>query len=133
MGLHACTAVTATTTLRRLLLRDLVVADEGEEGPWGALELVSYDLARKANPDVVICVDGSQAVPHMPVSVRDLDVGLHRAALERVVDACQRHNKAAGYLVNNIEEGAERLRQGFRCLAYGGDLWLYRRALREGI
>ena len=55
------------------------------------------------------------------------------AALERVVDACQRHNKTAGYLVNNIEEGAERLRQGFRCLAYGGDLWLYRRALREGI
>ncbi len=55
------------------------------------------------------------------------------AALERVVDACQRHGKAAGYLVNTIEEGAERLRQGFRIVAYGGDLWLYRRALREGI
>ena len=44
-----------------------------------------------------------------------------------------RHGKAAGYLVNTIEEGAERLRQGFRIVAYGGDLWLYRRALREGI
>lgn len=55
------------------------------------------------------------------------------AALERVVDSCQRHGKAAGYLVNTVEEGAQRLRQGFRCIAYGGDLWLYRQALREGI
>ena len=55
------------------------------------------------------------------------------AALERVVAACERHGKAAGYLVNSIEEGQLRLRQGFRCVAYGGDLWLYRRALREGI
>jgi len=55
------------------------------------------------------------------------------AALERVVAACERHGKAAGYLVNSIEEGQLRRRQGFRCVAYGGDLWLYRRALREGI
>ena len=54
-------------------------------------------------------------------------------ALERVVDACNRNNIAAGYLVNTVEEGALRLRQGFRCIAYGGDLWLYRRALRQGI
>ena len=55
------------------------------------------------------------------------------AALERVVAACERHGKAAGYLVNTIEEGTEMLRRGFRCIAYGGDLWLYRRALAEGI
>ena len=55
------------------------------------------------------------------------------AALDRVVDACEHHDKAAGYLVNTIEEGTEMLRRGFRCIAYGGDLWLYRRALAEGI
>ena len=55
------------------------------------------------------------------------------AALERVVAASERHGKAAGYQVHSIEEGQLRLRQGFRCVAYGGDLWLYRRALREGI
>ena len=55
------------------------------------------------------------------------------AALDRVVDACRRYGKATGYLVNSIEEGQLRLRQGFRLVAYGGDLWLYRRALREGI
>ncbi len=25
------------------------------------------------------------------------------------------------------------LAQGFRCFAYGGDLWLYQQALRQGI
>ena len=30
-------------------------------------------------------------------------------------------------------DGGLRLRQGFRCVAYGGALWLYSRALREGI
>ena len=54
-------------------------------------------------------------------------------ALERVVAACEHHGKAAGYLVNTIEEGTEMLGRGFRCIAYGGDLWLYRRALAEGI
>ena len=32
------------------------------------------------------------------------------SALDRVVDACERHGKAAGYLVNTIEEGTEMLR-----------------------
>ena len=35
------------------------------------------------------------------------------AALDRVVDSCERHGKAAGYLVNTIEEGTEMLRRGF--------------------
>ena len=38
------------------------------------------------------------------------------------------------YLVNTIEEGTRQmLRRGFRRIAYGGELWLYRRALAEGI
>ena len=54
-------------------------------------------------------------------------------ALERTVEACQRHGKTAANLVNDPDEGARRLKDGFRCLAYGGDLWLYRWALRTGI
>ena len=30
-------------------------------------------------------------------------------------------------------EGRQALAQGFRCLAYWGDLWIYRRALQEGL
>ncbi len=34
-------------------------------------------MAREANPDCRVLVDGSQAVPHLPVSVRDLDVDFY--------------------------------------------------------
>ncbi len=34
-------------------------------------------MAREANPDCVVLVDGSQAVPQMPVSFRDLDVDFY--------------------------------------------------------
>jgi cysteine desulfurase / selenocysteine lyase len=34
-------------------------------------------LAREANPDVVVLVDGAQAVPHLPVDVAALDVDLY--------------------------------------------------------
>lgn len=54
-------------------------------------------------------------------------------ALQRVVAACERHGKTAAFLVPSIEEGVERLRQGFRCIAYGGDLWIYQQGLRQGI
>lgn len=35
------------------------------------------EMARDANPDCVVLVDGSQAAPQMPVSVRDLDVDFY--------------------------------------------------------
>jgi cysteine desulfurase / selenocysteine lyase len=34
-------------------------------------------LAREANPDTVVLVDGTQAVPQLPVSFRDLDVDFY--------------------------------------------------------
>lgn len=34
-------------------------------------------LLRSANPEVVIHIDGTQAVPHLPVSFRDLDVDFY--------------------------------------------------------
>lgn len=57
----------------------------------------------------------------------------YREAVGRVLDACRRHGKAAGFLASGVEEGRALLAQGFRCLAYGGDLWLYQRALAEGL
>ncbi len=35
------------------------------------------DIVRGANPETVILVDGTQAVPHMPVSFRNLDVDFY--------------------------------------------------------
>lgn len=35
------------------------------------------EMARAANPDVVVLVDGAQAVPHLPVDVAELDVDFY--------------------------------------------------------
>jgi 2-keto-3-deoxy-L-rhamnonate aldolase RhmA len=56
-----------------------------------------------------------------------------KGALEKVLDACRRHNKVPGFMAGSVAEGSALLDQGFRMLAYGGDLWLYQTALRDGI
>jgi 2-keto-3-deoxy-L-rhamnonate aldolase RhmA len=55
------------------------------------------------------------------------------AAVQRVLAACRSHDKAAGFLAMDIAGGKALLEQGFRILAYGGDLWLYQNALRTGL
>ncbi len=54
-------------------------------------------------------------------------------ALGRVLDACQRYGKAAGYMVTSVEEGCRLIDSGFRCIAYWGDMWIYQQGLRHGI
>ncbi len=54
-------------------------------------------------------------------------------ALERVVAACERHGKTAAFMVPSVDEGVERMRQGFRCIAYWGDLWIYQQGLKQGV
>ena len=55
------------------------------------------------------------------------------AAVDRVADACRRQDKTLGYLALGVEDGKAMLARGFRMLAYGGDLWLYQQALRQGL
>jgi 2-keto-3-deoxy-L-rhamnonate aldolase RhmA len=54
------------------------------------------------------------------------------SAVTKVLDACSKHGKAAGFMATDIAGGQSLLKQGFRILAYGGDLWLYQSALRAG-
>ena len=54
-------------------------------------------------------------------------------ALERIVDAAERHGKAAGFMAPGPDDGRALLAQGFRCLAYWGDLWIYGQALKQGL
>lgn len=54
-------------------------------------------------------------------------------AVERVRAACRAHGKALGFMATSIEDGHRLLAWGVRCLAHGGDIQLYQRALREGI
>lgn len=55
------------------------------------------------------------------------------AAVKRVVAAANAHGKVAGFMPMNVEEAKLRISQGFRCLAYGGDLWLYKKTLADGL
>lgn len=54
-------------------------------------------------------------------------------AVERVITVCQKHNKAAGFMVASPEQGVQSLEQGFRILAYWGDHWIFGQALRQGL
>ena len=54
-------------------------------------------------------------------------------ALHRVVEAADQHGKSAGFMALSVAEAATRIEQGFRCLAYSGDLWIYQEALRNGL
>ncbi|HEX5442752.1 MAG TPA: aldolase/citrate lyase family protein [Pirellulales bacterium] len=56
-----------------------------------------------------------------------------RDALEAVLTACQRNQKAPGFMASSIGDGKSLLDRGFRMLAYGGDLWLYQNAVRDGV
>jgi len=53
--------------------------------------------------------------------------------VEKVVEACRRHNKVPAFMPSDVATAQNYLRQGFRMLAYGGDLWLYQTALQQGI
>ena len=54
-------------------------------------------------------------------------------AVDRVLEACARHGKTPGIMAADVETSQACLKQGFRMVAYGGDLWLYGRALKEGL
>lgn len=55
------------------------------------------------------------------------------AALDRVAEAARAHDKHAGFMAGSRAEAAMLVERGFSILAYGGDLWVYQDALREGI
>ena len=59
----------------------------------------------------------------------DFEHPTYLAAVERVLDACRQNSRAAGFMVASPEEARAKLDQGFRCLAYWGDLWIYQQAL----
>jgi 2-keto-3-deoxy-L-rhamnonate aldolase RhmA len=54
-------------------------------------------------------------------------------AVKSVLGACRQYGKAPGFLAGDVPGGQALLDQGFRMIAYGGDLWLYQTALRDGV
>lgn len=56
-----------------------------------------------------------------------------KSALAKVLEACRVHGKVPAFLTGDVAGGRALLDQGFRMIAYGGDLWLYQNAVREGV
>ncbi len=61
------------------------------------------------------------------------DHPLFKDAVAQIVAACRQHGKVAAMMTADVAGGQKLLDQGFRMLAYGGDLWLYQSALRDGV
>ena len=55
------------------------------------------------------------------------------AAVDSVLDACEQEGKVAGQLGQTVEECLLLLERGFRSVAFGLDLDLYRRSLTSGL
>jgi 2-dehydro-3-deoxyglucarate aldolase/4-hydroxy-2-oxoheptanedioate aldolase len=53
-------------------------------------------------------------------------------AVDHLLAACRRHGKPLGQLVSSPAEGQALRQRGFQVLAYA-DVWLFERALREGL
>lgn len=54
-------------------------------------------------------------------------------AVKRVIAAAEAAGKTAGIMAGSVADAQWALDQGFRIMAYSGDLWLYQLALREGL
>jgi 2-dehydro-3-deoxyglucarate aldolase/4-hydroxy-2-oxoheptanedioate aldolase len=55
------------------------------------------------------------------------------AAVARVLAAGKANDKAVGIMSGSVEDARAALAQGFRIIAYNGDLWIYGQALSAGL
>lgn len=56
-----------------------------------------------------------------------------KSAVETVMSACRRHGKVCGMMVPDPAETPAALEAGFGAIMYSGDVWLYGKALADGI
>jgi 2-keto-3-deoxy-L-rhamnonate aldolase RhmA len=57
----------------------------------------------------------------------------YKAAVKKLVAACNKHKKAAGFLCGDVKTGKQYLKAGFRVLCYGTDIGVFQGALAAGI
>ncbi len=55
------------------------------------------------------------------------------AAVEKLFGACERHQKAAGFLATSVAQAREWRARGVRCLCYGTDIGVFQSALSEAL
>lgn len=92
------------------------------------------------NVDEIAATDGIDVlwIGHFDLSISlgvpgDFNAPAFHEAVAKVLDACGKHGKIPAIMTADALAGKALLRQGFRMLAFGGDLWLYQTALRQGL
>lgn len=93
-----------------------------------------------ANADAIAAIDGIDAlwIGHFDLTNSlgipgQFDHPQFHESLDTVLAACRQHGKIPGFMASDVAGGKGLLERGFRMIAYGGDLWLYQAALRQGI
>ena len=92
------------------------------------------------NADALAAIEGVDClwVGHFDLSVSlgvpgDFGHPTFTDAIDKVVAATRKHNKALGRLVPTVEQGVELFAQGFDFICYSGDVWVLHNALAEAI
>lgn len=97
-------------------------------------------VAGVRNVDEIAATDGIDVlwIGHFDLSISlgipgEFEAPPFVEAVDRVLEACGKHDKVPGIMTADATTGKQLISRGFRMLAYGGDLWLYQTALRQGI
>jgi 2-keto-3-deoxy-L-rhamnonate aldolase RhmA len=92
------------------------------------------------NADAMAAIDGVDClwVGHFDLSVSlgipgQFDHKDFRKAIDKTVAATQKHGKALGRLVPNVDTGIAIYNEGFDFICYSGDVWVLHNALAEAI
>jgi len=56
-----------------------------------------------------------------------------KEAVNRILQVSEAHRVPVGILSGNPEQAREHIHRGYKCICYGGDVWLLQRALSEGV
>lgn len=55
-----------------------------------------------------------------------------KAAVDRIIAACRRHNKSLGRLVPDAKTGAALFKEGFDFICHSGDVWMLQQVMKAG-
>jgi 2-keto-3-deoxy-L-rhamnonate aldolase RhmA len=92
------------------------------------------------NVEAIAAVDGIDVfwIGHFDLTVSlgipaQFEHPLFTEAVERVIAAANGAGKAAGIMTGSVQSGRDQIAQGFRMMAYSGDVMIYGEALKQGI
>ncbi|MFW6077361.1 MAG: HpcH/HpaI aldolase family protein [Hyphomicrobiales bacterium] len=92
------------------------------------------------NADAIAAVDGVDClwVGHFDLTCSlgvpgEFESRKFKDAVDRVLEACDRHGKTAGRLVPDVASGIELNSDGFDFICYSGDVWALQAAIKSGV